>query len=126
MRTAQFEAALSTLVYSHEHVQVALLGTCNDLLQNKASGLADEKAVASFYDKTTATFCAPVAPTLALRLSDWDSLLMWTQSVNVSGYTIAGGFLKVVSPTNLANKETQLKEAMGEEMLKLFQDVGDK
>ncbi|KAM6493938.1 hypothetical protein JOM56_010299 [Amanita muscaria] len=83
--------------------------------------MADEKAVASFYDKTTATFCAPVASTLALRLSDWNTLLVWTQSVNVSGYAIADGFLKVASPTNLAKKETQLKEAMGEETLRHLQ-----
>ncbi|KAF8346672.1 hypothetical protein F5887DRAFT_882970 [Amanita rubescens] len=83
--------------------------------------MADEKAVASFYDKTTATFCAPVASTLALRLSDWNTLLVWTQSANVSGYAIADGFLKVASPTNLAKKETQLKEAMGEETLRLLQ-----
>ncbi|KIL61380.1 hypothetical protein M378DRAFT_199549, partial [Amanita muscaria Koide BX008] len=83
--------------------------------------MADEKAVASFYDKTTATFCAPVASTLALRLSDWNTLLVWTQLANVSGYAIADGFLKVASPTNLAKKETQLKEAMGEETLRLLQ-----
>jgi hypothetical protein len=45
------------------------------------------QAVASFYDKTT--FCAPVASTLALRLSDWNNLPVWTQSANVSGYAIA-------------------------------------
>ncbi len=83
--------------------------------------MADEKAVASFYDKTTATFCAPVASTLALRVPDWSTLLVWTQSANVSGYAIAEGFLKVASPTNLAKKETHLKEAMGEETLRLLQ-----
>jgi hypothetical protein len=82
--------------------------------------MADEKAVASFYDKTTVTFCARRASTLALRLSHWGGLLVWTRSPNVSGYAIAGGFLKVASPTNVAKKETQLKEAMGEEALRLF------
>ena len=83
--------------------------------------MTDEKAVASFYERTTATFCAPVASTLALRLSDWDSLLVWTQSVNVSGYAIADGFLKVTDERTLAEKETQLKETMGEEMFRLLQ-----
>ena len=82
--------------------------------------VADEKAVARFYERTTATFCAPVASTLALRLSGWDSLLVWTRSANVSGYAIADGFLKVASPTRLAEKEAKLRQAMDEETLRLF------
>jgi hypothetical protein len=82
--------------------------------------MADEEAVASFYDKTTATFCAPVASTLALRLSYWNSLLVWTQSPNVSGYAIANGFLKVAGPTTFANKGAQLEEATDKETLRLF------
>ena len=92
----------------------------NSAVRSIDRDMTDEKAVASFYDKTTSTFCAPVASTLALRLSDWDSLLVWTQSANVSGYAIADGFLKVASPTSLADKEAQLKEAMDKETLRLF------
>jgi hypothetical protein len=83
--------------------------------------VADEKAVASFYERTTATFCAPVASTLALRVSNWASLLVWTQSANVSGYaTIADGFLTFAGPTSLAQREAELKQAMDEETFRLF------
>jgi hypothetical protein len=79
--------------------------------------LEDEKAVASFYDKTTATFCVPVASILALRIP---GMLRWTQSANVSGYAIADGFLKFAGPKTLADMDAQLKEAMNKETLKLF------
>ena len=77
--------------------------------------------MASFYERTTATFCAPIASTLALRLSDWDTLLMWTRSANVSGYAIANSFLTVAHPTELAEKDAELRQAMDEETLRLFQ-----
>jgi hypothetical protein len=64
----------------------------NSAVRSIDRDMTDEKAVASFYNKTTATFCAPVASTFALRLLDWDGLLVWTQSANVSGYAIADGF----------------------------------
>ena len=83
--------------------------------------VADEKAVARFYERTTATFCAPVASTLALRVSDWASLLVWTQSANVSGYAIADGFLTFMGPTSLAETEAELRQAMDEETFRLFQ-----
>lgn len=79
--------------------------------------MTDEKSVASFYERTTALFCAPVASTLALRLSKWDSLLIWAQSANVSGYAIADGFLKVAGPTMFSKKEALL---MDEKTLGLF------
>ncbi|KIL60282.1 hypothetical protein M378DRAFT_14258 [Amanita muscaria Koide BX008] len=95
----------------------------NSIVRNVGRDKTDEKAVASFYDKTTALFCAPIASTLALRLSDWDTLLMWTQSANVYGYAIAEGFLQVAGPTDLADKEAQLKEIMDEETLRLFRSL---
>ncbi|KAM6503753.1 hypothetical protein JOM56_000696 [Amanita muscaria] len=95
----------------------------NSIVRNIGRDKTDEKAVASFYDKTTALFCAPIASTLALRLSDWDTLLMWTQSANVCGYAIAEGFLQVAGPTDLAHKEAQLKEVMDEETLRLFRSL---
>lgn len=86
-------------------------------LENLDMDMADEKAVACFYDKTTATFCAPVASALALGIP---GLLMWTQSANVTGYAIADGFLKFAGPTALANKDAQLEQAMDKETLELF------
>jgi len=76
----------------------------------------DEKAVASFYDKTTATFCGSVASTLALRNPD---LFKWTQSANVSGYAIADGFLTFAGPTTLAGMDARLKDAMDEKTRQL-------
>ena len=95
----------------------------NSIVRCLGRDKTDEKALASFYDKTTALFCAPVASTLALRFSDWDTLLMWTQSANVYGYAIAGGFLHVAGPTDLADKEAQLEEVMDEETLRLFRSL---
>ena len=92
----------------------------NSIVRNIDWYIADVQAVASFYDKTTASFCAPIASTLALRLPDWDTLLMWTQSANVSGYAIADGFLTVAHPTKLAEKEAELRQSMGEETLRLL------
>jgi hypothetical protein len=86
-------------------------------LENLDMDMADEKAVACFYDKTTAMFCAPVASALALGIP---GLLMWTQSANVTGYAIADGFLKFAGPTALANKDAQLEQAMDKETLELF------
>lgn len=65
--------------------------------------MTDEKAVASFYCQTAAFFCAFIASTLALRLSNWETpLLSWTQSANVHGHAITDGFLKVADPAYLA------------------------
>ncbi|KIM77402.1 hypothetical protein PILCRDRAFT_12041 [Piloderma croceum F 1598] len=51
-------------------------------LRNVDKTVTDEKGVANFYDKITATFCTPLASTLALHskasISDWSSLLVWT------------------------------------------------
>ncbi|KAF8351949.1 hypothetical protein F5887DRAFT_1170315 [Amanita rubescens] len=92
----------------------------NSAVSSIGRDMADEKAVASFYERTTATFCAPVASTLALRVSDWDSLLVWTQSANVSGYAIADGFLTFAGPTSLAEREAELRKVMDEETFRLF------
>lgn len=61
--------------------------------------ITDEKGVANFYDKTTATFCTPLASTLALHpnasIAIWMGLLVWTQSVSSSGYAIMDGELRI-------------------------------
>jgi hypothetical protein len=92
-------------------------------VENLDKDMADEKAVASFYDKTTPTFCAPVASILALRIP---GLLMWTQQANVSGYAIANGVLKFAGPTALADKDAQLEEALDKETLKLFRLLAER
>ena len=73
--------------------------------------VVDEKEVAGFYERTTATFSLGVTSILALGV---DNLLRWTQSANVSGYAIADGFLyfsnsdKPSSDAMYAQLETQL------------------
>jgi hypothetical protein len=61
---------------------------------------SDEKGVANIYNLTTARFCAPVASTLALHpkasMSEWQSLLLWTQSVSSSRYAIMDGELRIM------------------------------
>jgi hypothetical protein len=88
--------------------------------------MADEKAVASFYNKTTVIFCASVASTLALRTPDWTSLLRWTWSANISGYAIADGFLTFASPEDLALKDVQLEEVIDEETLEIFRSLAER
>ena len=92
-------------------------------MQNLDRDMADEKAVTTFYERTTATFCATVASTLALRIP---GLLMWSQSANVSDYAIADGFLKFAGPTALADKHALLEEAMDKETLKLFRLMAER
>jgi hypothetical protein len=81
------------------------------LVKTTSKGMADEKAVASFYERTTALLCLPAASVLALRVP---FLLDWTQSANVTGYAIAEGFLHFVDPTISGNMYAQL-ELMGVE-----------
>src|SRR6266481_3191068 len=54
--------------------------------------ITDEKGVANFYDKTTATFCMPLASKLALHpktlIADWTGPPVWTQPASSSGYAI--------------------------------------
>lgn len=65
------------------------------------------------HERTTSTFCAPVASTLALRLSDWDSLLVWTRSANVSGYATADGLLKVAVTRRHSLRRPWIKKGSG-------------
>jgi len=67
-------------------------------IDNLSVIVTDEKGVASYYDKTTARFCAPLASTLALHpqasSSQWRSLVVWTTSAPCSGYAIMDGLLQ--------------------------------
>jgi len=73
--------------------------------------MADEKAVANFYEKTTAILCLQVASVLALR---FPFLLNWTQPANVSGYAIAEGFLRFVDAKSSSDIYAEL-ELIGKE-----------
>ena len=107
----------SHLLYSAERMEFVVIN--NGLL------MTDEKAVASFYEKTTASFCVPVASTLALRTSNWFSLLLWTQYNNACNKAIADGFLRVTNVGALALQETHLKAVLGEDKFKLVQDLSE-
>ena len=80
-------------------------------------GMADEIAVASFYDKSTSVFCLPVASILALR---HPKLLRWSQSRNVSGHAIADGYLSFTKLLELDRRRVQYEESMDKETLNLF------
>jgi hypothetical protein len=93
--------------------------------------ITDEKGVANFYDKTTATFCASLASKLALHpkisAADWTSLLIWTQSVNSSGYAIMDGELRIfqtASDDEVAEHE-QIVETMESETRRIFEEIRD-
>jgi hypothetical protein len=70
---------------------------CERDIENLSQIVADEKGVASYYDKTTTRFCTPLASTLALHpqalSSQWHSLVVWTTSVPRSGHAIMDGLL---------------------------------
>ena len=84
--------------------------------------MVDEMAVADFYHKTTAQRCVRAASTLAFRLLDWDSVLVWSWSLNVTGY--AQRFLTVRKLTNL-DLEKRLKDTMGEKTLNLLKEISE-
>ena len=91
-------------------------------LTNIEASVVDEKEVASFYERTTATFCLPVASSLALG---FPGLLRWSQSSNVTGYAIADGFLYFPDPNRSAAMYAQLEQNIGEETVKLIQLLGE-
>jgi len=59
----------------------------------------DEKGVANYYNQTTPLYCLEIAPTLVLHpkasMSEWQPLLLWTQSVTSTGYAISDGELRI-------------------------------
>ena len=83
--------------------------------------MVDAKDVACFYERTTATFCIGLASSLALGVPN---SLRWTQSANVSGYTIADGFLYFRDPTDVADLYAKL--GMEEEVMKQIQLMAEK
>jgi hypothetical protein len=68
-------------------------------LWNVEKTITDERGVANFYGNITASFCTPLASTLALHPeawnSDWKSLLVWTQSGSNSVDAIMDGELRI-------------------------------
>jgi hypothetical protein len=57
-----------------------------------------EDGVAEHYNNLTASFCLPVASTLALHpsCSEWATLLSWTKEVSRAKFAIADGALKLL------------------------------
>ena len=94
----------------------------NRALTNIEASVVDEKEVVGFYERTTATFCLPVASTLALG---FPGLLRWTQSSNVSGYAIADGFLYFPDPKLSAGIYAQLEQKMGKETVKYIRSLAE-
>jgi hypothetical protein len=66
-----------------------------------------EDGVAEHYKDLTASFCLPVASTLALHpsSSEWASLLRWTKEVSMAKFAIADGALKLVKHSTHRNRE---------------------
>ena len=89
------------------------------LVNVPSTRLSDEKGVACFYDKTTATFCQEAASILALG---FPHLVKWTQSGNVSGYAIAEGFLHFDD----VGMNAQLEKIMDQETINIIQLLADK
>ena len=93
--------------------------------------ITDEKGVANFYDKTAATFCTPLASTLALHpntsIGNWTGLLVWTQSVSTSGYAIMDGELRVFRTTSddEVSEHKMIAETMESETRHIFEEIRD-
>ena len=88
----------------------------NHLVNRLDCTVVDENEVASFYDKTTATFCIQAASILALGVPN---LLRWSLLGNVSGHAIADGFLYFADPTTSAGVYAKLEVIMGKEIADL-------
>jgi hypothetical protein len=92
--------------------------------------VTDEDGVASFYDKTTARFCAPLPSTLALHpkasFSQWRSLLVWTTSGPSSSYEIIDGLLHCIAEGGNAKSKSQralILKSMESETRRIFEEM---
>jgi hypothetical protein len=91
--------------------------------------VTDEKGVANFYDKYTAKYCSDLASTLALHpaasFSEWDSLLIWTQSVSSSGYAIMDGLLRFIaeSDEDIEGPRAHIVESMENAKRRIFEEM---
>lgn len=100
-------------------------------VRNINKNVKDEKGVANFYDKTTGTFCTPLASTLALHPkalnSNWRSLLEWTQSVSSSGYAIMDGELGIIAAASDDEdaEHKMIVETMESETCHIFDEIRD-
>jgi len=103
------------LPISHFHAADEILDTVLEIEKN----VVDEKEVAGFYERTTATFSLRLASFLALRVRH---LLRWSQLANVSGYAMADGFLYFPDPTDpdSAALYAELEAHLGKETVDLI------
>ena len=92
--------------------------------------VTDEKAVADFYDATTAKFCLPLASTLALHpnapFSQWRSLVRWTQSGARSSYAIMDGLLRFIGTGDNKRIEAEqmaIADTMENETCRIFEEL---
>jgi hypothetical protein len=91
--------------------------------------VTDEKGVANFYDKYTAKYCSDLASTLALHpaasFSEWDSLLIWTQSVSSSGYAIMDGLLRFIAESDekIEGPRAHIVESMENAKRRIFEEM---
>ncbi len=119
--TAVVDKALADCIQlpvSHFHSAEAILDTVSEIEKN----VVDEKEVAGFYERTTASFSLRVASILALGVR---RLLRWSQSANVSGYAITDGFLYFPDPTDpdSAVLYAQLEAQLGKETVDLIRSL---
>ena len=96
--------------------------------------VTNEKAVADFYDATTAKFCSPLASTLALHpkapFSQWRSLVRWTQSGARSSYAIMnGGLLRFIGKGDNERLEAEraaIVDTMESEIRRIFEELSER
>jgi hypothetical protein len=86
------------MLWTRGHIKTQTTYTEADFLR--------EDGVAEHYNNLTASFCLPVASTLAIHPSftAWASLLRWTKEVSMAKFAIADGALKLLkhNPTHRA------------------------
>jgi hypothetical protein len=108
-----------------EHRDIAM-GNLDTIVTN-------EKAVADFYDATTAKFCSPLASTLALHpnapFSQWRSLVRWTQSGARSSYATMDGLLRFIGKGDNERLEAErvaIADTMESETRRIFEELRER
>jgi hypothetical protein len=82
-------------------------GQIQNLTKRAKTTLRREEGVTEYYQLLTATFCLPIASTLALypTLHEWTSLLGWTLDSDQAGWAFADGVLQLTPAPNAGELE---------------------
>jgi len=101
----------------------------DDIVGRRGTQVRSEKGVATFFERTTAEFCPPVASTLLLHpgaVPPWQSLIQYTSDVSSSGYAINDGehaFIPQSLETIAGRNREKILEDMGVDTRNIIQKM---